>query len=184
MSNAAFALVDSTFEPFRAGELWVKPASEHWEKQAYFALRRSVFSDEQQLLVQDKDSHDFQAIAIVALAGNCGIADQVVGAVRTYQPEPGRVYKDIAKLLKVSAPQHDRQGVGQRSRVAGQGTGLRGVSRYGAGAERSLFPWPALANPRTPGAARPAPLLDASGFAELPADAAPGLIACAEGGSP
>ena len=50
MLNLAFALVDSTFEPFRAGELLVKPASEHWEKQAYFALRRSVFSDEQQLL--------------------------------------------------------------------------------------------------------------------------------------
>jgi len=89
MPNLAFALVDSTFEPFRAGELVVKPASEHWEKQAYFALRRSVFSDEQQLLVQDKDRHDFQAIAIVALAGNCGIVDQVVGAVRIYQPEPG-----------------------------------------------------------------------------------------------
>jgi len=89
MPNLAFALVDSTFEPFRAGELLVKPASEQWEKQAYFALRRSVFSDEQQLLVQEKDRHDFQAIAIVALAGNCGISDQVVGAVRIYQPEPG-----------------------------------------------------------------------------------------------
>ena len=89
MPNLAYALVDSTFEPFRAGELLVKPASEPWEKHAYFALRRSVFSDEQQLLAQDKDRHDFQAIAIVALAGNCGIADQVVGAVRIYQPEPG-----------------------------------------------------------------------------------------------
>jgi putative N-acetyltransferase (TIGR04045 family) len=89
MQNLAFALVDSTFEPFRAGELVVKPACEYWEKQAYFALRRSVFSDEQQLLAQDKDSHDFQAIAIVALAGSCGMADQVVGAVRIYQPEPG-----------------------------------------------------------------------------------------------
>jgi putative N-acetyltransferase (TIGR04045 family) len=89
MQNLAFALVDSTFEPFRAGELLVKPASEPWEKQAYFALRRSVFSDEQQLLAQDKDSHDFQAIPIVALAGSCGMADQVVGAVRIYQPAPG-----------------------------------------------------------------------------------------------
>ena len=89
MANLAFALVDSTFEPFRAGELLVKPASESWEKQAYFALRRAVFSDEQQLLAQDKDHHDFQAIAIVALAGSCGMADQVVGAVRIYQAEPG-----------------------------------------------------------------------------------------------
>ncbi len=43
MANLAFALVDSTFEPFRAGELLVKPAGENWEKQAYFALRRAVF---------------------------------------------------------------------------------------------------------------------------------------------
>jgi putative N-acetyltransferase (TIGR04045 family) len=89
MSSLAFALVDSTFEPFRAGELVVKPVTEHWEKQDYYALRREVFSDEQQLLAQDKDGHDFQAIAIVALAGSCGMADQVVGAVRIYQPEPG-----------------------------------------------------------------------------------------------
>lgn len=89
MPTLAYALVDSTFGPFRAGELVVKPATEHWEKQAYYALRRAVFSDEQQLLPQDKDGHDFQAIAIVALAGSCGMADQVVGAVRIYQPEPG-----------------------------------------------------------------------------------------------
>lgn len=89
MSSLAFALVDSTFEPFRAGELSVKPATEQWEKQAYYALRRAVFSDEQQLLAQDKDSHDFHAIPIVALAGSCGMADQVVGAVRIYQPQPG-----------------------------------------------------------------------------------------------
>ena len=92
MSSLAFALVDSTFEPFRAGELLVKPATEQWEKQAYYALRRAVFSDEQQLLAQDKDSHDFQAIPIVALAGSCGMADQVVGAVRIYQSEPGLWY--------------------------------------------------------------------------------------------
>ena len=55
MPNLAYALVDSTFEPFRAGELVVKPASEPWEKQAYYGLRRAVFSDEQQLLPQDKD---------------------------------------------------------------------------------------------------------------------------------
>ena len=73
MPNSAFALVDSTFEPFRAGELWVKPASEHWEKQAYFALRRSVFSDEQQLLVQDRTAMIFRRLPLSpwpAIAGS------------------------------------------------------------------------------------------------------------------
>lgn len=88
----AFALVDDQFAPFRADDLLVKPASEAWERRAYFALRRAVFSEEQQLLAQDRDEHDFQAIAIVALANNCAVADRVIGAVRIYQPEAGLWY--------------------------------------------------------------------------------------------
>lgn len=84
-----FAWVNDSFASFLAGDLLVKPANEPWERQAYFALRREVFCDEQQLLAQDKDAHDFQAIAIVALASSCGMADQVVGAVRIYESSPG-----------------------------------------------------------------------------------------------
>jgi putative N-acetyltransferase (TIGR04045 family) len=91
--SSAFALIsDDSFAPFLASDLLVRPASEPWEKQSYYALRRAVFSDEQQLLPHDKDSNDFQATPIVAVAYNCGMADQVVGAVRIYEKEPGLWY--------------------------------------------------------------------------------------------
>lgn len=92
MPKSSFALIDDGFAPFLAGDLLVKPAREAWEKRDYYALRCAVFSEEQQLLAQDKDGHDFQAIPIVALAYNCGIADQVVGAVRIYEKAPGLWY--------------------------------------------------------------------------------------------
>lgn len=92
MANSNYALTEGSFTPFLAGDLRVKPASEAWEKRAYYALRRTVFSDEQQLLTQDRDSRDFLAIPIVAIAHSCGMADQVVGAVRIYQEAPGHWY--------------------------------------------------------------------------------------------
>ena len=92
MAEHAFALVDGTFSEFLAGDLLVKPADQAWERQHYFNLRRAVFSDEQQLLAQDKDEKDFQAIPIVAVAHHCGMPEQVIGAVRIYQTEPGVWY--------------------------------------------------------------------------------------------
>lgn len=88
MAEHAYAIVNSTFADFLAGDLLVKPAEQAWEKAGYYALRRAVFSQEQQLLGQDKDDKDFSAIAIVAVAHHCGMPDQVIGAVRIYQPEP------------------------------------------------------------------------------------------------
>lgn len=92
MAEHAFALIDDTFAGFLAGDLLVKPAGEAWERRHYYALRRAVFSDEQQLLAQDKDENDFAAIPIVAVAHHCGMPEQVIGAVRIYQPEPGLWY--------------------------------------------------------------------------------------------
>jgi putative N-acetyltransferase (TIGR04045 family) len=92
MAEHAFALIDDCFADFLAGELRVKPASEAWERQHYYALRRAVFSDEQRLLAQDKDERDFQAIPIVAVAHHCGMPERVVGAVRIYPTEPGVWY--------------------------------------------------------------------------------------------
>jgi len=92
MAEHAFALVDGTFPAFLAGDLLVKPAEQDWERRDYYALRRAVFSDEQQLLAQDKDEKDFQAIAIVAVTHHCGMPEQVIGAVRIYQAEPGLWY--------------------------------------------------------------------------------------------
>ncbi|WNG22770.1 GNAT family N-acetyltransferase [Cystobacter fuscus] len=92
MMRASFALVSDTFEPWRAGDLRVKPASEAWERADYYALRRAVFVGEQRLLEQDRDTRDFQAIPIVAVAHACGMADRVVGAVRIYEDEDGLWY--------------------------------------------------------------------------------------------
>ncbi|QIB50717.1 MSMEG_0567/Sll0786 family nitrogen starvation N-acetyltransferase [Pseudomonas sp. OIL-1] len=89
MAEHLFALTEDSFPDFRADDVLVKPASEAWEKSEYFALRRRVFSEEQQLLPQDKDENDFRAIPIVALACQCGMPNAVVGAVRIYQSEPG-----------------------------------------------------------------------------------------------
>ncbi len=84
----AYALIDEAFPAFRSDHLLVRPASSEWERQGYYSLRRSVFSDEQRLLAQDRDQHDFHAIPIVALACNCAMADRVVGAVRIYRSGP------------------------------------------------------------------------------------------------
>lgn len=54
------------------------------ERRQYYALRQAVFSEEQKLFTQDRDADDFRAVAIVALAHCCGMADRVVGAVRIY----------------------------------------------------------------------------------------------------
>lgn len=92
MAEHAFALSDDTFADFLAGDLLVKPASETWERNGYYALRRAVFSQEQRLLEQDKDELDFQALPIVAVASHCGMPERVIGAVRIYTPEPGTWY--------------------------------------------------------------------------------------------
>ncbi|MFP7632730.1 MSMEG_0567/Sll0786 family nitrogen starvation N-acetyltransferase [Pseudomonas veronii] len=92
MPTQTFALIDDTFADFLADDLLVKPALATWERQDYYTLRRAVFSDEQQLLAQDRDEKDFQAIPIVAVAHHCGMPERVVGAVRIYETEPGVWY--------------------------------------------------------------------------------------------
>lgn len=80
-----YAFDDQAFRGFRATQIQVKLTTSNWERQRYFALRQRVFSDEQQLLSQEQDAEDFRATAIVALASNCGMTDDVVGAVRIFQ---------------------------------------------------------------------------------------------------
>lgn len=92
MAEHHFALIEDSYPTFLAGDLLVKPADQAWERRHYYALRREVFCEEQQLLAQDRDEKDFQAIPIVAIAHHCGMPEQVVGAVRIYQSEPGVWY--------------------------------------------------------------------------------------------
>ncbi|WP_241002281.1 hypothetical protein [Pseudomonas viridiflava] len=82
MAEHAFALIDGTFKDFLAGDMLVKPADEAWERRHYYALRRAVFSKEQQLLAQDKDENDFKALPTVAVAHHCGMPERVIGGVR------------------------------------------------------------------------------------------------------
>ncbi len=67
---------------------WV--ATEGWQLQGYFALRRRVFVEEQGLFIDsDADSIDAHALAIVTMSWLCGMPDRVVGAVRIYSTEAG-----------------------------------------------------------------------------------------------
>ncbi|MGD8570507.1 MAG: GNAT family N-acetyltransferase, partial [Gammaproteobacteria bacterium] len=63
----------------------VKVADAPWEQNAYYKLRQQVFSKEQKILPDnEKDSQDFRAVPIVAVASSWGVTDTVVGAVRIY----------------------------------------------------------------------------------------------------
>lgn len=67
-----------------------KLANNSQEIAAYFALRRSIFAEEQQLFQEDdRDDIDQYAYPIVALTTD---THQVVGVVRIYEVEPGIWY--------------------------------------------------------------------------------------------
>ncbi len=86
MANTKFALINDVFPNFRSQHIQVKVANSPWEKQKYYQLRKKTFSQEQKILLgNEKDSQDFQAIPIIALASNWCIGEEVAGAVRIYQ---------------------------------------------------------------------------------------------------
>lgn len=115
MANPQFALLNDVFTHFRSQHIQVKVAHSAWEKQAYFQLRNKTFTQEQKILTgNEKDSKDFQAIPIIALASNWSIGEEVAGAVRIYQlpnedttwyggrlcvARPYRGYQNIGKAL-------------------------------------------------------------------------------------
>jgi putative N-acetyltransferase (TIGR04045 family) len=75
--------------PFRSRHVTFKPATEAWELQAYFRLRKRIFCDEQGLFEgDDGDSLDERAGALVALANVSGMPDEVVGVVRIWERDP------------------------------------------------------------------------------------------------
>ena len=66
-----------------------KLAASSQEIDDYFALRRTIFVEEQQIFEgDDRDDLDFVAYPIVAIAPN----QQVIGVVRIYEVEPGIWY--------------------------------------------------------------------------------------------
>lgn len=65
-------------------------ASECWQQDQYWALRKSIFCDEQQIFKDhDRDGVDKRAIPIVAECSYVGQVDQVIGVVRINERQPG-----------------------------------------------------------------------------------------------
>jgi putative N-acetyltransferase (TIGR04045 family) len=65
-------------------------AAERWQIEAYFRLRRAIFTLEQGLFGEtDRDAHDQHATPIVAETSIAGMPDRVVGVVRIYSERDG-----------------------------------------------------------------------------------------------
>jgi putative N-acetyltransferase (TIGR04045 family) len=75
---------------FVPSEYRVKQATQRWEFEQAYALRREVFCVEQQVFADDdRDEIDAQARLLVAVACVGGVLDQVVGTVRIHEARPG-----------------------------------------------------------------------------------------------
>jgi len=114
MAKLHYAFDDQTFSDFRSQHIQVKVADSSWEKQRYFALRKSVFAQEQKILPDnEQDGQDFRAIAIVAMASNWGVTDDVVGAVRIYQVEDDQHNLWFGGRLCVARAYRGHQSIGK-----------------------------------------------------------------------
>lgn len=76
--------LNQTLTQFISDDIVIKIVSEDWERRQYYRLREATFKDEQKLLQQDRDEHDFKALGIVAIGQMFGEADRVIGAVRIF----------------------------------------------------------------------------------------------------
>jgi putative N-acetyltransferase (TIGR04045 family) len=76
-----------------ASEVLARVATESWELEGYYGVRRAIFAEEQGIFESsDVDEHDARATPIVATSQIAGMPDEVVGVVRIYEPEPGVWY--------------------------------------------------------------------------------------------
>jgi putative N-acetyltransferase (TIGR04045 family) len=67
-------------------------ATERWQLEAYYRLRRDIFEREQGLFSDsDVDEHDAHALPIVAMSHIAGMQHEVVGVVRIY-PSQGATW--------------------------------------------------------------------------------------------
>ena len=83
-------MIFDSFAPFSPSEFRVKFAASRWERDGAYALRRTVFCEEQGLFGDDdRDAVDDYAITIVALSMLGVAADTVVGCVRIHEEAPG-----------------------------------------------------------------------------------------------
>ncbi len=88
-------MIDATLwgepvSPFYSPNVTAQVASEPWQLEGYYDLRRTIFAEEQGLFdVSDVDDHDKVATPIVALGHVAGMPDEVIGGVRIYPTERG-----------------------------------------------------------------------------------------------
>lgn len=115
--------------PFFSPVVTAQIAREAWQLRGYYALRRTVFVEEQGLFdATDIDDHDAVATPIVVVGHAAGMPDEVVGAVRIYPAGAGTWY---GGRLGVSRGYRSRGVVGSALVVAAVCTAhARGCTRF------------------------------------------------------
>lgn len=79
------SMCDDALAPYRSRWILAEPARDGWQRAAYFALRHAVFVEEQRMFADsDLDSHDRDALHLVAIATSAGVPEDVIGVVRIY----------------------------------------------------------------------------------------------------
>lgn len=92
------------------GRAICKVAKTDEERQGHFAVRHTVFVEEQGLFASsDVDEYDQHAIPLVAVDRDTGA---IVGAVRCYETEPGVWYGGRLAVLKEA--RHNANAIGPR----------------------------------------------------------------------
>jgi putative N-acetyltransferase (TIGR04045 family) len=117
--------------PFCSALVTVELAREPWHFAGYWALRSQIFCRETRLFAapeQERDAHDRQALAFVALAHSAGTPDTVVGVVRAYRSEGSTWY---GGRLGVSPRYRARPQIGSALIAAAVGAAVeRGCERF------------------------------------------------------
>jgi len=121
------SMCDDDLTPYRSRWILAEPARDGWQRDAYFALRRAVFVDEQRMFEEsDLDAHDDDALHLVAIATSAGVPDEVIGVVRIY-PQADDVWVG-GRLAVVSRYRRSREvGTALTHAAVGAARGLGAV---------------------------------------------------------
>ncbi|KAA8731479.1 GNAT family N-acetyltransferase [Acinetobacter qingfengensis] len=76
--------LNEDLKQFITDDIIIKVITDDWEHSQYYQLREATFRDEQKILKEDRDEHDFKALGIVAIGQMFGEHDRVIGAVRIF----------------------------------------------------------------------------------------------------
>jgi putative N-acetyltransferase (TIGR04045 family) len=126
--------------PFYSPNVTAQVASERWQLDGYYHLRRAIFAEEQRLFdASDIDEHDAVATPIVALAHVAGIPHEVIGGVRIYPSESGTWF---GGRLGVCRPYRSRRVVGSALIFAAVSTAhAKGCTRFLANIQLQNVPY-------------------------------------------